>query len=258
MVRYPISFEQQTFLKRGTWTPEEDQKLIAYISRYGIWNWNEMPKYAGLFRTGKSCRLRWMNYLRPGIKRGNFTKEEEETILNLRKIFGNRWAAIAQRMPQRTDNEIKNYWNTRLKKRAMENSTANDDGNHSSNQAKQNNSLERNSSSETVSSLEDASLDTVFHSSPTLGDCKPGENDFGVYHETHITNEENAGNLFDIYEELQGLWEQPMPEALEDSQTIINENFIPATSQLWLDESTFLCDSYYTDPVDDFWLSSSI
>ncbi|GLT56618.1 hypothetical protein SLA2020_296480 [Shorea laevis] len=259
MVRYPISFEQQTFLKRGTWTAEEDQKLVAYISTYGIWNWNEMPKYAGLLRTGKSCRLRWMNYLRPGIKRGNFTKEEEETILNLHKTMGNSWAAIAQRMPQRTDNEIKNHWNTRLKKRAMENSTAGDDGNDSSDQAKQKNSLERNSFTVIESSLQDASRDTVFHS-PTLGDSKPdGGNDFAVHHETdHITEEKNAGNLFDIYRELQGLWEQPIPENLEDSQTLINENFMPATSQLWLYESTFLCDSYYPDPVDDFWLTSSI
>ncbi|KAF2303464.1 hypothetical protein GH714_018625 [Hevea brasiliensis] len=104
-------------LKKGKWSPEEDQKLIAYISRYGIWNWNEMPKAAGLPRSGKSCRLRWMNYLRPNIKRGNFSKEEEDTIYKLHKIMGNRWSAIAARLPGRTDNDIKNYWNSNLRKR---------------------------------------------------------------------------------------------------------------------------------------------
>ncbi|OMP03410.1 hypothetical protein CCACVL1_02430 [Corchorus capsularis] len=120
MVRRPIScwnVNNNMLQKKGTWSPEEDQKLIAYIMRYGIWDWNEMPKYAGLSRSGKSCRLRWMNYLKPDIRRGNFTREEEETIIRLQKMLGNRWSAIAAMLPQRTDNDIKNYWNTRLKKR---------------------------------------------------------------------------------------------------------------------------------------------
>ncbi|KAE8702733.1 Myb-related protein Myb4 [Hibiscus syriacus] len=112
MVRHP-------YLKKGTWTAGEDQKLTAYIMRYGIWNWNQMPKFAGLQRSGKSCRLRWMNYLRPNIRRGNFTREEEETIIQLQKKLGNRWSAIAARLPQRTDNDIKNYWNTCLKRRSV-------------------------------------------------------------------------------------------------------------------------------------------
>ncbi|XP_012092400.3 transcription factor MYB4 [Jatropha curcas] len=108
-------------LKKGTWSPEEDRKLVAYINRYGIWNWNEMPKAAGLSRSGKSCRLRWMNYLRPDIKRGNFSKEEDETILTLHEMLGNSWSAIAKKMPGRTDNEIKNHWHTLLKKRLRNN-----------------------------------------------------------------------------------------------------------------------------------------
>ncbi|XVF82548.1 hypothetical protein PTKIN_Ptkin16aG0058800 [Pterospermum kingtungense] len=107
-------------LKRGAWSLEEDQKLTSYISRFGIWNWSEIPNHAGLSRTSKSCRLRWVNYLRPGIKRGNISTEEEETIVKLHSVLGNRWAAIAAKLPQRTDNEIKNFWKTRMKKQKNE------------------------------------------------------------------------------------------------------------------------------------------
>ncbi|XP_008791593.2 transcription factor MYB30 [Phoenix dactylifera] len=111
-------------LKKGPWTPEEDQILIAHIRRYGHGNWRALPKQAGLLRCGKSCRLRWINYLRPDIKRGNFTKEEEETIIHLHEKLGNRWSAIAAKLPGRTDNEIKNVWHTHLKKRVNPNQVA--------------------------------------------------------------------------------------------------------------------------------------
>nr|CAD1818646.1 unnamed protein product [Ananas comosus var. bracteatus] len=104
-------------LNKGSWTPEEDMRLIAYIHKYGHGNWRALPKQAGLLRCGKSCRLRWINYLRPDIKRGNFTQEEEETIIKLHDLLGNKWSKIASCLPGRTDNEIKNVWNTHLKKR---------------------------------------------------------------------------------------------------------------------------------------------
>ncbi|GLJ50189.1 hypothetical protein SUGI_1067990 [Cryptomeria japonica] len=104
-------------VKKGPWTAEEDRILIDFIHRNGYGNWRALPKQAGLSRCGKSCRLRWINYLRPDIKRGNFTYEEEEAIIKLHKLMGNRWSAIASRLPGRTDNEIKNVWNTHLKKR---------------------------------------------------------------------------------------------------------------------------------------------
>ncbi|KAL8044107.1 hypothetical protein ABFX02_08G025100 [Erythranthe guttata] len=104
-------------LKKGPWTPEEDNKLLAYIEEHGHGSWRALPSKAGLQRCGKSCRLRWTNYLRPDIKRGKFSLQEEQTIIQLHALLGNRWSAIATHLPKRTDNEIKNYWNTHLKKR---------------------------------------------------------------------------------------------------------------------------------------------
>ncbi|WKA07203.1 hypothetical protein VitviT2T_025057 [Vitis vinifera] len=108
-------------VKRGAWTPEEDEILIDYIKKNGHGRWRSLPKHAGLLRCGKSCRLRWTNYLRPDIKRGPFTPEEETAIIQLHSMLGNRWAAIASKIPGRTDNEIKNFWNTHLKKRLLGN-----------------------------------------------------------------------------------------------------------------------------------------
>ncbi|PSR89659.1 Myb-related protein [Actinidia chinensis var. chinensis] len=104
-------------VKKGPWTPEEDIILVSYIQEHGPGNWRAVPTNTGLLRCSKSCRLRWTNYLRPGIKRGNFTDQEEKMIIHLQDLLGNRWAAIASYLPQRTDNDIKNYWNTHLKKK---------------------------------------------------------------------------------------------------------------------------------------------
>ncbi|GLJ07973.1 hypothetical protein SUGI_0078850 [Cryptomeria japonica] len=104
-------------MKRGPWTPEEDYLLIKYIQAHGEGNWRTLPVKAGLSRCGKGCRLRWMNYLRPNVKRGHISSDEEEMIIRLHKLLGNRWSLIAGRIPGRTDNEVKNYWNTHLSKR---------------------------------------------------------------------------------------------------------------------------------------------
>ncbi|KAK8644782.1 hypothetical protein V6N13_118651 [Hibiscus sabdariffa] len=107
-------------VKKGPWSPEEDAKLKAYIEQYGTGgNWIALPQKIGLKRCGKSCRLRWLNYLRPNIKHGGFSEEEDNIICSLYISIGSRWSIIAAQLPGRTDNDIKNYWNTKLKKKLL-------------------------------------------------------------------------------------------------------------------------------------------
>ncbi|CAN1843629.1 Transcription factor MYB101 [Linum perenne] len=104
-------------LKKGPWTAAEDAILVEYVKKHGEGNWNSVQKNSGLMRCGKSCRLRWANHLRPNLKKGAFTPEEERVIIELHAKYGNKWARMATQLPGRTDNEIKNYWNTRMKRR---------------------------------------------------------------------------------------------------------------------------------------------
>nr|GMD82483.1 protein ODORANT1-like [Ipomoea batatas] len=106
-------------VKKGPWTAEEDKKLISFILTNGQCCWRAVPKLAGLRRCGKSCRLRWTNYLRPDLKRGLLSDAEEQLVIDLHAHLGNRWSKIASRLPGRTDNEIKNHWNTHIKKKLL-------------------------------------------------------------------------------------------------------------------------------------------
>ncbi|XP_057425023.1 transcription factor MYB2-like isoform X2 [Lotus japonicus] len=106
--------------RKGPWTAEEDRLLIEYVTLHGEGRWNSVARLTGLKRNGKSCRLRWVNYLRPDLKKGHITPQEESVILELHA----RWSTIARNLPGRTDNEIKNYWRTHFKKRPKNPSNA--------------------------------------------------------------------------------------------------------------------------------------
>ncbi|KAH7858361.1 hypothetical protein Vadar_022955 [Vaccinium darrowii] len=135
-------------LNRGAWTAMEDKILTEYIRVNGEGKWRNLPKRAGLKRCGKSCRLRWLNYLRPDIKRGNISDDEEDLIIRLHKLLGNRWSLIAGRLPGRTDNEIKNYWNTNIGKKFVQSHPSSSTTNRkASNQSKEKSSLTNQRSS---------------------------------------------------------------------------------------------------------------
>ncbi|XP_040992385.1 transcription factor MYB48-like isoform X1 [Juglans microcarpa x Juglans regia] len=117
----------QEGIRKGPWTEQEDFKLNCFVGLFGDRRWDFIAKVSGLKvagdknnRTGKSCRLRWVNYMHPGLKRGKMTPHEERRVLELHDKWGNRWSRIARNLPGRTDNEIKNYWRTHMRKKAQE------------------------------------------------------------------------------------------------------------------------------------------
>ncbi|XP_019196276.1 PREDICTED: myb-related protein Myb4-like [Ipomoea nil] len=164
-------------VKKGPWSPAEDLRLISFIQKHGHPNWRALPKQAGLLRCGKSCRLRWINYLRPDVKRGNFTPEEEETIIKLHNSLGNKWSKIAAHFPGRTDNEIKNVWNTHLKKRLMNkkgkgrsNNTTDDDDDEEDDEGPKNDTVSPDTPPQKDASLDASPTSSSSSSSSTKDD----------------------------------------------------------------------------------------
>ncbi|KAF8042659.1 hypothetical protein BT93_A1101 [Corymbia citriodora subsp. variegata] len=110
---------REEILRKGPWIEQEDEILTAFVTVLGGRQWDYIAKTSGLKRSGKSCRLRWKNYLCPNLKHGPISPEEERLIIKLHKQWGNKWSKIAEKLPGRTDNEIKNYWKTHLRKKVQ-------------------------------------------------------------------------------------------------------------------------------------------
>ncbi|KAK8562538.1 hypothetical protein V6N13_018875 [Hibiscus sabdariffa] len=247
MVRTPCC--DKTGLRKGTWTPEEDRKLTAYVTRYGCWNWRQLPKYAGLARCGKSCRLRWMNYLRPNVKRGNYSKEEEETIIRLHESLGNRWSAIAAELPGRTDNEVKNHWHTTLKKRFKQKPDSKE------NPEKEETKLNNNAShlvisspnpplilESSLSSPQPASSDQ--NSSSITSDNTVESNKFGSVSDDNS----NSNSLFEAYEVDSGsFWTEPF---FSDNYYMWSDMWVPEFQ--FLDDGEILYPFGFCDQLEDF------
>ncbi|PON52498.1 MYB transcription factor [Parasponia andersonii] len=174
---------QEVEVRKGPWTMEEDLILINYIANHGEGVWNTLAKAAGLKRTGKSCRLRWLNYLRPDVRRGNITNEEQLIIMELHAKWGNRWSKIAKHLPGRTDNEIKNYWRTRIQKHIKQ---ADHHHNHQINVNHRQSSEMINDQGSTSSQLSSGTADAMESYSPPLTSYQ-GIN-YMDHHQTNINN----------------------------------------------------------------------
>ncbi|GKV16659.1 hypothetical protein SLEP1_g27273 [Rubroshorea leprosula] len=211
---------------KGAWSKQEDQKLVDYIKAHGEGCWRFLPKAAGLHRCGKSCRLRWINYLRPDIKRGNFEQDEEDLIIKLHALLGNRWSLIAGRLPGRTDNEVKNYWNTHIKRKLIKMGI--DPNNHKLNQFPPRPQPQNVSSSPTSKNI-DACKQKVVSS---------GEND-GVSDATSSLEEDEKSSFPNLNLDLTIAIPSPPSKNIVEEMTRINTEFI-VRSKVLENEPTLL------------------
>ncbi|KAL3378865.1 hypothetical protein AABB24_004675 [Solanum stoloniferum] len=183
---------QDVEVRKGPWTMEEDLILINYIANHGEGVWNSLARSAGLKRTGKSCRLRWLNYLRPNVRRGNITPEEQLLIMELHAKWGNRWSKIAKHLPGRTDNEIKNFWRTRIQKHIKQAENMN----RISSNISEHNNIQQASTSQTSTSLAD-SIETY---SGNNNNNNNNKNNMGTtfHHQGNFPNE-NIWSMEDLW-----------------------------------------------------------
>ncbi|MCD7455168.1 hypothetical protein HAX54_027244 [Datura stramonium] len=231
----------QEEMRKGPWIEQEDLQLVFYVKMFGDRRWDFLAKVSGLKvglrRSGKSCRLRWVNYLNPSLKRGKMTPQEERLVLQLHSKYGNRWSKIAEKLPGRTDNEIKNYWRTHVRKQAQD--------------ERKNNTNKASISPSSSCSFSNCSSSSA-NSPPAMDEERNNCVEFlqvsGHQNETY----EGDQNMMMVYS-MDEIWKE-----VESSQEIEtrNNNNLPSTTgdyyycpdSLWMTST----DHYYLDNNQDF------